>query len=60
MVKFNNKSKPKTKEDKDKKQSTYESAYALYEVRELTLNSFKRGIFSIKEKQGKGLKTLNL
>ena len=35
---FNKKSGPKTKEGKDKKRDTYESAYALYEGVELTLN----------------------
>ena len=45
------KSRPKTKEGKNKKKEkrdTYESVYALYEDRELTLNAFKNGIFSIK------------
>ena len=37
---------------------TYESAYALYEGLELTLNAFKSGIFPVKEKQGKRLKIL--
>ena len=31
VVEFNNKSKPRTKEGKDKKRDTYEKAYALYE-----------------------------
>ena len=31
MVKFNNKSKPKTKEGKAKKQNTFNSINALYE-----------------------------
>ena len=35
---FNNKSRPKNKEGKDKKRDTYESAY---EGRELTLNAIK-------------------
>ena len=37
---------------------TYESAYALYEGRELTLNAFKRGIFPMKETQDEDLKIL--
>ena len=37
---------------------TYESAYALYEGRELTLNAFKRGIFPMKETHDEGLKIL--
>ena len=61
MKKFNDKSRRKTKEGKDKKRNTSDSVSALYEGRELTLNTFRSGIFSIKEKQGKqgkGLKIL--
>ena len=54
MVKFNNKSKPKTKEGKAQKQNTFGSINALYEIRELTLNAFRSGIFPIKATQGKG------
>ena len=45
-------------EGKDEKRDTYESAYTLYEGRELNLNAFKSGIFPIKATQGKGLKIL--
>ena len=59
---FNNKSKPISTtiegKSKDKKRDTYEIAYDLYEGRELILNVFNYGIFSIKETQGKGLKML--
>ena len=41
-----------------KKIDTYESAYALYEGQELTLNAFRSWIFSIKSTPGKGLKIL--
>ena len=58
MIEFNDKSTPRTAEGKDKKRNTYESACALYEGRELILNAFRSGIFSIKETQGKGLKIL--
>ena len=58
MVKFNNKSRPRLKEDKEKT-DTYESVHALYEGRELTLNAFTSGIFPIKETHGKGLKISN-
>ena len=58
MVKFNNKSKPKTKEGKAKKQNTFDSVNTPYEGRELTLNAFRSGIFPIKATQGKGLKIL--
>ena len=58
LVKFNNRSRPKNKEHNDKKRDTYESAYALYEGPELTLNAFKNRIFLIKAIQGEGLKIL--
>ena len=53
MVKFDNKSRPKTKDDKDKKRNTFDC-----EGRELTLIAFRSRISLIKEKQEKGLKTL--
>ena len=56
MVKFNNKSKPKTKEGKAENQNTFGSVNALYEGRELSLNAFRSGIFPIKAAQGKNLK----
>ena len=40
-----------TAESKNKKRSTYKSAYALYEGRELILNAFRSGIFAIKIKE---------
>ena len=58
IVEFNSKSRAKNKEGKDKKRDTYESAYVLYESRELTLNAFKSGIFPIKVTKGEGLKIL--
>ena len=51
MVEFNNKSRPKNKEDKTKNRD------ALYEGRELTLNAFESGIFPIKVTQDDGLTT---
>ena len=57
-VRINNKSRPKTKQDKDKKRNTFDSVQVLFEGRELTLNAFRSGIFLRKEKQGKGLKVL--
>ena len=56
MVKFNDKSKPKRKEGKDKKQNTFDRVNALCEGRELTLNAFRSGTFPIKAAKGKGLK----
>ena len=55
IVKFDNKSRPISKEDNEKKDiliCLY--AYALYEGRELTLNALKSGIFPITGTQGKG------
>ena len=43
-VGFNNKSRLSTIEGKDKK-NTYESVYAIYEGRHLTLNAFKLEYF---------------
>ena len=56
MVKFNNKYRLKSKEDKEK--YTYESAYAFSKQQKLTLIAFKSEIFQIKEIQNKGLKIL--
>ena len=42
----------------DKKGDTYESVYTLYEGRELTLNAFKSGIFTIKATKSEGIKIL--
>ena len=54
IVKFNNKSKPKTKEGRDKNKNTFDSVIALYEGGELTLNALRCVIFPIKAVQGKG------
>ena len=48
----------RSKEGKNKKGDTYESAYAFYEGGEITLNVFKSGIFLLKPSQEKGLKIL--
>ena len=58
MVKLSNKSRPKTKDVKDKKQNTFDSVNPICECQELTLNTIRRGILSINKKQGKGLKIL--
>ena len=57
---FNDKSRAKTKEGKDKKWNTFDIVSALYEGRKLTLNAFWSGIFSIKKKQGKQGKSLKI
>ena len=56
FVEFNDRSRPRTAEGKDKKRNTFESVNGLYEGRELILNAFKSEIFPINETQGKGLK----
>ena len=43
-----------------KRIDTHESAYALYEDRELTLTAFKSGMFLIKATQGKFVINLNM
>ena len=48
---FNDRVRPKTAESQNKERSTYKSAYALYEGRELILNAFRSGIFPIKIKE---------
>ena len=52
----NDKSKPKTKEDKHKTRNIFDSIDAFYEGWELNRNAFSNGIFIIKEKHGKGKK----
>ena len=56
MIEFNDKSRPRSKADKEKNRNTYEIVNALYGGRELTLNAFKIGIFPIKATPGEGLK----
>ena len=58
IVEFNDKSRPRTIEGKDKNRDTYESAYALYKGRKLILNTLKSEVFPIKETKGKGSKIL--
>ena len=53
IVDFNNKSRPRSREDKDKKRNIINSVNALYEGRELTLNAFRSRIFPIKATKGK-------
>ena len=58
LVESNDKSRPRTAEGKGKKRGTSESAYALYEGRELILNAFRSGTFPVRETQGKRLERL--
>ena len=48
------------KKKRIKRIDTHESAYALYEDRELTLTAFKSGMFLIKATQGKFVINLNM
>ena len=41
MKKFNKRSRPKTKEYKDKKRNTFDTVSPLYEYQELTLSAFR-------------------
>ena len=54
IIKFNNKYRPRSQENKDKKRNTFGSVNALYKGPKSTLNKFRSGIFPIKEMQGKG------
>ena len=56
IVNFSNKSKPRSKRDKDKEQNTYDSTNVPYEGQEFILNAYKSGIFPIKETNGEELK----
>ena len=58
IMNFSNKSRPRSKKEKDKKQNAFDSINTLYEGRELILNAFRSGIFPMKEKKGKGIKIL--
>ena len=53
ILEFNEKARPKSKVDKNRKSDTYESLKVFNENRELTLNPFKSGIFLIKLTEGK-------
>ena len=48
LTDFNNRSRPKSAEGKNKKRNTYKSAHTLYKGRDLTLNNFRSEIFPIK------------
>ena len=45
---FSEKSRPRTKRGKGKKRNTFKTVNALYKDRELILNAFRSGAFSIK------------
>ena len=53
IINLNQKQK-KGKDKKDKKENTFDSANALYEGRDLTLNAFRSAIFPIKATKDEG------
>ena len=55
---FNNKTRPKNKDDKNNKKNILNSAQNLYYGRELVINAFKSGLFPLKSTTGTGLKIL--
>ena len=57
LKEFNDRARPKTAEDENKKWNIYKSAYTLYEGRALILNAFRCGVFLVKTK-GTGLRIL--
>ena len=58
ILNFNNKTRPKNKDDKKNKKSILNSAQNLYHGRELVINAFKSGLFTLKSTRGTGLKVL--
>ena len=58
IMNFNNKTRPKTKDDKKNKKYILNSAENLYYGRELVINAFKSGLFPLKSTTGTGLKIL--
>ena len=60
ILNFNNKTRPKNKDDKKNKKSILNSAQNLYHGRELVINAFKSGLFPLKSTTRTGLKILTL
>ena len=58
IISYNNKSRPRSKENKDNKRNTLDSTDTLFESREVTPNAFRKGISPTKEKKGKGIEIL--
>ena len=52
-IKFNTKSRPKTKERKDEKRNTLDIVSVLYVDQGLSLDTFRKGTFPIEETTGK-------
>ena len=53
IISYNNKSRPRSKENKDNKRNTLDSTDTLCDSREVTLNAFRSGIFPQKKKNEK-------
>ena len=58
ILNFNNKTRPKNKDDKKKQKNILNSAQNLYYGRELVIDSFKSGLFPLKSTTGTRLKVL--
>ena len=58
ILNFNNKTRPKNKDDKKNKTNILNSAENLYYGTELVINAFKSGLFPLKSTTGTGLKIL--
>ena len=58
ILNFNNKARPKSKDDKKNKENVFNTAKNLYEGRELVTNDFKSRLFLLKSTAGTGLKIL--
>ena len=58
MIKFNNKTRPKSKYDKKNKKNIFNSAQIFYYGRELVVNAFKSALFPLKPTAVTGLKVL--
>ena len=55
---FNNKARPKNKDDKKNKRNVFNTAKNLSEGRELVIKAFKSRLFQLKSTTGTGLKVL--
>ena len=54
ILNFNNKTRPKNKDDKKNKKNVLNTAKDLYDGRELVINVFKSGLFPLKSTTGTG------
>ena len=58
ILNFNNKTRPKNKDDKKKQKNILNSTQNLYYSRELVINAFKSGLFPLKSTTETELKVL--